>query len=66
MLSQSFNQRSTQLGTTHDKANQYGHACQMLQQWLQQADEQLQQLDHANVSEAPAIRQVIDQLQVAF
>lgn len=38
----------------------------MLQQWLQQADEQLQQLDHANVSEAPAIRQVIDQLQVAF
>lgn len=65
MLSQSFSQRSAQLGTTHDKTNQYVHACQLMQQWLQQADEQLQHIVRNDVSSAPLIRATIDQLQAS-
>jgi DNA repair exonuclease SbcCD ATPase subunit len=62
MLSQSYTQRANRLGMAHDKANQYWQACQLLDQWLQQADSQLEQIG-LDITNPQAIRNAIDQLQ---
>lgn len=65
MLSQTYAQRASRFGVAHDKANHYWQACQLLEQWLQQADGQLQQIG-LDVNNPQTIRVAIDQLQVSL